>query len=249
MSKFTEAKIISNEPLTGDIYLISIAVSTSSQKPKPGQFYILKLNQRFDPLLGRPFSIFDYEDNTVKFLYRVKGRGTTILSQTEKGEKVFLTGPLGRNYPVPSGDFVVIAGGIGIASVYYLIKQFPKRAYLFYGVRNKEEVLFHESLLQLAKEVCISTECGSLGYQGVVTEVFKEHGLKLNLPVYACGPMIMIKELKKILKDKSIPCYVAVEERMACGIGACLGCVIETEEGLKRVCTDGPVFDLGMLKF
>lgn len=211
---------------------------------KPGQFCILKINQRFDPLLGRPFSIFDIEGSTVKFLYRVKGRGTTILSKLKEGDVVTVTGPFGRWYPYPEDEFVVVAGGIGIASVYYLIKKFPKKAYLFYGVRSEEEILFYDELNSLAKKLFLSTESGSMGYKGVVTDLYKKEALNLNLPIYACGPMVMLKSLKHILEGTSIPCYVAVEERMACGVGACLGCVINTNQGLKRVCTDGPVFEI-----
>lgn len=246
MSKYTEAEIISNLCVTGDIYLICLNLPFSFQA-KPGQFCILRLNNRFDPLLGRPFSILDLDEKVVKFLYRIKGKGTALLSKMKEGETLYITGPLGRWYPYPEEEFIVIAGGIGIASVYYLIKKFPGRAHLFYGVRTEREILFYEKLKELTKKIYISTERGSSEYTGVVTDLFKEKGKALNLPLYACGPMVMLKELKKIIKNNN-PCYVAVEERMACGVGACLGCVIETQEGLKRVCTEGPVFELRELR-
>lgn len=243
MNKVTQAKIVDNESLTDDIFLISLEIPEPIES-KPGQFCILRMNERLDPLLGRPFSIFDYEGNIINFLYRVKGKGTEILSKMDKDQNVLLTGPLGRWYPYPEKDFVVIAGGIGLASVYYLMKKFRNRAYFFCGGRSEQEILFYNEVKTFAKEVYISTEYGTTGYRGVVTDLFKEKGLMLNLPVYACGPMVMLKELKRIVQGSSIPCYVAVEERMACGIGACLGCAIETREGLKRVCTDGPIFEL-----
>uniref|UniRef100_A0A7C4EPQ8 Dihydroorotate dehydrogenase electron transfer subunit n=1 Tax=Thermodesulfovibrio aggregans TaxID=86166 RepID=A0A7C4EPQ8_9BACT len=250
MSKYTEAEIINNLCIVKDIYLISLRLPFLFQA-KAGQFCILRLNKRFDPLLGRPFSIFDSNKNVVRFLYRVKGKGTAILSKMKKGEVLYFTGPLGRWYPYPENNFVVIAGGIGLASVYYLIKNFPKKAFLFYGVKTEKEILFYEKLKKMTKKVYISTENvkqdAIAEYTGVVTELFKDKGANLNLPVYACGPMIMLKELKKIIKE-TVPCYVAVEERMACGVGACLGCVIETSRGLKRICTDGPVFELRELK-
>lgn len=249
MSKYTKAEIISNLCIAEDIYLISLALPFPFQA-KPGQFCILRLNIRFDPLLGRPFSIFDSDKNIIKFLYRVKGKGTTILSKMKEGETLYIIGPLGRWYPYPEGDFTVIAGGIGIASVYYLMKNFPNRAFLFYGVKGEKEILFYEELQKITKKIYVSVENtlqNKSEYKGVVTNLFKEKGVNLNLPLYACGPMIMLKELKKIIKN-TIPCYVAVEEKMACGVGACLGCVIETQEGLKRVCTDGPVFEIKELK-
>lgn len=243
MNKIFKSTIISNEALTEEIYLISCEVPDDIET-KPGQFCILRLNQRLDPLLGRPFSIFDHTPGEIKFLYRVKGKGTKIMSKLKKGDSLTITGPFGRWYPFPEQDFIVIAGGIGLASVYYLIKKFPERAYLFYGVRNEREILFYEELKNLAKEVYISCEENiPSAYKGVVTELFKEKAMELPLPVYACGPMVMLKELKKIINPE-IPCYVATEERMACGVGACLGCVINTKEGFKRVCTDGPVFEI-----
>lgn len=243
MNKLFKSEIISNEALTEEIYLISVEIPHNFET-KPGQFCILRVNQRLDPLLGRPFSIFAHEKGEIKFLYRLKGKGTKILSKLKKGDSVTLAGPFGRGYPFPEQDFIVIAGGIGLASVYYLIKKFPKRAYLFYGARTEKEILFYEDLKRLTKQLYVSTEKETpYTYKGVVTELFREKGKNLSLPVYACGPMIMLKELKKII-DESIPCYVATEERMACGVGACLGCVIQTRQGLKRVCTDGPVFEI-----
>ncbi|GLI54093.1 dihydroorotate dehydrogenase electron transfer subunit [Thermodesulfovibrio yellowstonii] len=243
MNKLFKSKVISNEALTEEIYLISLEIPDDVET-KPGQFCILRVNQRLDPLLGRPFSIFEHEKGEIKFLYRLKGKGTNILTKLKKGDSITLTGPFGRWYPLPQGDFIVIAGGIGLASVYYLIKKFPQRAYLFYGVRNEKEILFYEELKRLSKQLYISTENEtSYAYKGVITELFREKSIQLPFPIYACGPMMMLKELKKIVNENRL-CYVATEERMACGVGACLGCVIKTREGFKRVCTDGPVFEL-----
>lgn len=247
MNKIHKAQVIKNLRLNDNVSFLSLKIS-SEIEVKPGQFFLLKTNLRFDPLLGRPLSVFNFESGILDFLYRIKGKGTKILSTLKVGEEIQINGPFGRWYPFPESEYVVIAGGIGIASLFYLIKKFPKRAYLFYGARERGEVFFYNELKDLSKELCISTECGSFDYRGVVTEAFKERGLELNLPIYACGPMAMIGELKRIISDKQIPCYVAVEERMACGIGACLGCVIETEEGFKRVCTEGPVFNIKELK-
>ncbi len=249
MNKINKLKIIKNQVLADGIHLLSLKVSEPLEA-KPGQFFILRMNERYDPLLGRPLSIFDLEGEKISFLFRVKGKGTKILSTLTVGEEIQITGPFGKWYPFPHGEFAVIAGGIGIASVFYLIKKFPKKAYLFYGARNLSEILFYEELKDLCKELFIITECGRGEYKGIVTETFREKGLKLNLPIYACGPMVMIKELRKILEENHthLPCFVAVEERMACGLGACLGCVIETTEGFKRVCTEGPVFKMNELK-
>lgn len=247
MNKIHKAQVIKNQQLNDNVSFLSLKIS-SEIDVKPGQFFLLRANLRLDPLLGRPFSVFNFENGVLDFLYRIKGKGTRILSKLQIGEEIQITGPFGRWYPFPENDYIVIAGGIGIASVFYLMRKFPQRAYLFYGVRESKEVFFYDELKEISKELCISTECGSFDYRGVVTEAFREKGLKLKLPIYACGPMAMIGELKKIISDENIPCHVAVEERMACGLGACLGCVIDTNEGFKRVCTEGPVFNIRELK-
>lgn len=241
MNKFTVATVVENKALSSDVYLLTLELPFKVDA-KPGQFCILRTNSRFDPLLGRPFSIFDSEEQTLKFLYRVKGKGTKILSETKAGESIVFTGPLGRWYPYPEADFLVVAGGIGIASVYYLIKRFPKRAMVFYGVRSEKELFVYEEIKEFAKKIYISTEEGKLGYKGLVTDLFQKKAKELDLPIYACGPMMMIKELKKFVGKRL--CYVAVEERMGCGVGACLGCVINTIDGFRRVCIDGPVFEI-----
>lgn len=247
MNKVFLAEVLENQPLSDTVYLISLRTPFQVEA-KAGQFFILRIDQRFDPLLGRPFSIFDIEGDVLKFLYRVRGRGTTLLSQIKATSKLWIHGPFGRWYPFPKDEFVVLAGGIGLGSVFYLIKRFPGKAHLFYGAKEKKEIFFIDELKGLSKTVYFTTECGSIDYRGVVTDLFNEKGLHLELPVYCCGPMAMISELKKILSKKSQPCYVAVEERMACGVGACLGCVVATEGGYKRVCTDGPVFEIRELR-
>jgi 2-polyprenylphenol hydroxylase and related flavodoxin oxidoreductases len=141
LNRLTEAEIISNKPLTEEVYLLCLK-TPNNIKSKPGQFFILRTNKRLDPLLGRPLSAFDIKENTIKFLYRVKGKGTLILSKLKKGDRINLSGPFGRWYPYPENDFIVIAGGIGIASVFYLIKNFPYKAILFYGAREKKRNFF-----------------------------------------------------------------------------------------------------------
>jgi dihydroorotate dehydrogenase electron transfer subunit len=248
LNNLFKGTVIKNQALTEGIYLISLKIPQSIDA-KPGQFFMLRLNERLDPFLGRPFSIFDLQGDRISFLYRVRGKGTKILSNLYESEEIQITGPFGKWYPFPKDDYTVIAGGIGLASVFFLMKKFPQRAYLFYGTREKREILFYDELRKITKSIFISTECGSIEYRGIVTDVFKEKGLDLNLPIYACGPIGMIKELRNLLKNKkALPCYVAVEERMACGFGVCLGCVIETNNGFKRVCTEGPVFRIDELK-
>lgn len=266
-SRFFKARVLENLVLNKDIRLLTISPILSEEasehsllNPRPGQFYMLQTGDTYDPLLKRPFSIFDYKDNTLKFLYRVKGKGTSCLSNLKNGDLINVIGPLGNNYPIPEGDFIAVAGGIGIASLFPLLKKFKQKAYLFYGARNKEELIMVEESSALAKEIFIATEDGSVGKKGMITEVLKTFRGTPSAFLYACGPTPMLKELFRIVVDKGIKCYVSLEEHMACGVGACLGCVVKTkgqassverqsqsmekEWTYKRVCKEGPVFEI-----
>lgn len=219
---------------------------------------MIQAGNTYDPLLKRPFSIFRHKDNMLQFLYRIRGKGTICLSNVKEGDTIDLIGPLGNGYPVPKGDFVAVAGGIGIASLYPLIEQYKNRAHLFYGARNKDELLMLNEVSMLSKKIWITTDDGSAGKKGLITAPLKDFLRHNHLPVYACGSMPMLKTIFDIIKDTELKCYASLEENMACGIGACLGCVVKvrseklevrtkTKKDLtvyKRVCKEGPVFDL-----
>jgi dihydroorotate dehydrogenase electron transfer subunit len=222
---------------------------------------------------------------TLRFLYRIRGKGTLSLSRLKSGDIINVIGPLGNSYPEPHGDFIAVAGGIGIASLFPLLEKCKNRAYLFYGARNREElVMLNEvnpvrssvsnGVKALSKEIFIATDDGSEGQKGLVTDLLKDFFdasqippfpplLKGGLPIYACGSTPMLKELSKLVTRYSLPakCYVSLEEHMACGVGACLGCVTKVRRqasGVKRqasvvkksdwiyerVCKEGPVFEI-----
>lgn len=260
-SRYFKAVILENNRLNKHFRLLIIkpASAFSLKNPLPGQFYMLQVGNTCDPLLKRPFSIFASEDNILKFLYRIRGKGTSCLSNLKNGDLINVIGPLGNNYPIPEGDFIAIAGGIGIASLFPLLEQFKRRAYLFYGTRNKEELIMLPEVKSLVKELFITTDDGSEGKRGLITEVLRDFLNSLfvtrySLPIYACGPTPMLKELSQIIAGKDVKCYISLEEHMACGVGACLGCVVKvrsqkTEDRgqtwtYKRVCKEGPVFDM-----
>ncbi len=222
--------------------------------PEPGQFYMLQAGDNYDPLIKRPLSIFNYYEMRLEFLFRTRGRGTSYLSRTRTGETIHLIGPLGNGYSPPNGDFIVIAGGIGIASLMPLLRQFNKKAVLFYGARNSNELLMLDTACELARKSFISTDDGSKGQKGLITGLFVDF-IESNpecklLPVYCCGSLPMLKTLSLIIESHNMICYASVEEYMACGVGACLGCVVkiknDEENGFsyKTVCKDGPVFEL-----
>ena len=251
-STYFSAIVINNLILNKDFRLLILDKGNDLSIPKPGQFYMLQCGSTYDPLLKRPFSIFRYNDNTIQFLYRVRGKGTHLLSFLKKGDVINIIGPLGEAFPAPEGDFIALAGGIGIASIMPLLERFKKKAYLFYGAKKKDELIMLEDAKAFSKELFTCTDDGSEGYKGIITDhlknstIFKNH----SLPIYACGPNQMLKELVHIVSDMQT-CYVSLEEYMACGVGACLGCVVKNKDPFskqswtyKRVCKEGPVFDI-----
>mgnify|MGYP000613187276 CR=1 FL=1 len=251
MAKYFTATVLENTALNKHFRLLTIDAGRSTLNaqciPAPGQFYMLHSNSTYDPLLKRPFSIFKHEDNSLKFLYRVRGKGTICLSNLRDGDIIEVIGPLGNSYPEPEGDFIAIAGGVGIASLLPLLDKRKNMGYLFYGARSKDELVMLSEAGALSKEVFVATDDGSEGRKGVITELlidfFNSKLQTLNSKlIYACGPKPMLKELSEIARAREMKCYVSLEEHMACGVGACLGCVVKTVSGYRRVCKEGPVF-------
>lgn len=280
MNRYFTAKITSNLSLNKDYKLLSVSPLSEVIMPAAGQFYMIQVGNTLDPLLKRPFSIFRYKNNSLKFLYRIRGKGTQCLSGFKQGDTIQLVGPLGNGYQLPDGNFIAVAGGIGIASIFSLLERCKKKAYLFYGARNKKELLMLNEAKKLSHKIFISTDDGSEGRKGFLTESLKDFldmqlctpsivsppsEIKTDFKIYACGPTAMLKEISSIASDRKIKCYVSLEEHMACGIGACLGCVLKgkgpakptplsecvnkekeqtTQDWVyKRICKEGPVFD------
>ncbi len=247
---FFTSTILENTPVTHEIFKITIKPHSEIKPPLPGQFFMLQVGEGFDPLLKRPFSLYDINRTELQFLYRIRGRGTSILSQKRPGQMISITGPFGRPYPEPEKNetVLVVAGGMGIASLNYLVKCLLGKGYtirLLYGARTREET----SLIDINSErliKVISTDDGSAGKKATVVELFEDN-IKGDLPdvIYACGPQAVLRAVDQKAKALGIKAFLSVEERMACGIGVCLGCVIKTEGGYRRVCREGPVFREG----
>ena len=204
---------------------------------RPGQFYMLRGWEELDPFLPRPISIADIDSGKIKFLYEVRGRGTHIISKLKKGHSLSLLGPLGNGFDVKlEGKIALITGGIGIAPMLYLAKQLSGEVHIYSGFRNN--AYFLDQIRPYVKAVNIATENGSVGHKGFVTDLFDPKDFDL---VYACGPIPMLELVINMCKGIT-PVYVSMENHMACGIGACLGCTIQTIRGMERVCKEGPVF-------
>ena len=255
-----------NRKIAPGHFLMSIRLPISFPEPVPGQFVMLRSTGNYATVLSRPFSVhgFRKEGNNaiLDVLYRVSGRGTLLLSHTSVGAEVKILGPLGRGFETAPGmtKIILVAGGIGIAPLsFFLQREMRKRENpvafdIYLGAKDAETLEAMKSRVPGdAGEILMATDDGSVGYQGPVTDILKKelkNVAKEFTMILACGPSAMLKSLAMIMNDKPFACLVSLEERMACGIGACLGCVVETKDKqgattYKRVCKEGPVFDIG----
>lgn len=205
-----------------------------------------------DPLLKRPFSIHRWLGHDFQVLYRVVGKATALLKMKKTGDSLEIMGPLGNGFP-PAEDKpkkILVAGGLGIAALFSLAESIINcNPVLFLGARNKKELLCMNVLRSIGIKPVVTTDDGSLGSKGMITakveEYLDRHSSQINDHcIYACGPKPMLKRLSVLLKRLGLQGYFALEENMACGLGACLGCVVNTSEGFKRVCKEGPVFSV-----
>lgn len=243
-----EAEVIKNEYIVKDYFIIEFRLSKPLESVVPGQFVMVKIPDE-KVFLRRPFSIYDCGRNSLSIMYKVKGAGTLYLSKTQKGVKTRILGPLGRGFNLNVVDTfkpVVIAGGIGIAGVHLLIKRLKKVPDIFYGCNDEKELRLIDDIR--TKSLFVATMDGSSGFKGDVVSLFERHFKHYEKPffIYACGPEAMFKSLKEKI-GPNIRCEVLLEERMACGLGLCFGCVKKTldeKEPYKRVCKEGPVFDI-----
>ncbi|MCX8027770.1 MAG: dihydroorotate dehydrogenase electron transfer subunit [Thermodesulfovibrionales bacterium] len=242
MDRYFKAEIKGNYKVNPTTAVISFSPKEGVQLPQPGQFYMIQVSKGIDPLLKRPLSIFSIKDQCIHLLYKIVGRGTECLSKLPLGETIELIGPLGIPYPTPNGEFIAIAGGTGVASIHGLIERFSQKAYLFYGARSVEELIMTDSIKNLSYQSFFSTDDGSYGIKGTVIDALDRVD-NLTMDVYACGPHLMLSAVINWARQRGLRCYVSLEEYMACGVGACLSCVVRTNDGLKSVCKDGPVFN------
>ncbi len=226
------------------------------EEPLPGQFYMLQVSSGLDPLLKRAFSLFRRTSYGIQLLYRIVGKGTSLMRDLKEGKIIDVLGPLGNGYPAPSAEEIplVIAGGIGMASVFPFVEKMPGRAYVFYGAKTKDEILMVEELRKVSKELFISTDDGTCEKKGTALGLLNHFLLRRgqllhNFVIYACGPRPLMREVSGVAADHGLKANLSLEEHMACGIGACLGCVTKTKAGYRRVCKEGPVFGSGEIEW
>lgn len=233
-----------------------IGLNTGWSDFVPGQFGMLEVPPQDGVLLRRPFSFARQIGATTEILYKVVGRGTKALSEVGVGQSLRLLGPLGHGFEdlEGEGDRVGVAGGYGIAPFLQQAARLTgqgQRLHLFYGARTKKDLLYLQELKELKVKLYLTTEDGSEGEKGRVTEllakVYEKSSPKI---VWSCGPMGLLQAVQHWAGPKNIAAQLSVEETMGCGTGVCLGCVVQDVEGrFRRACVEGPVFNGAGLKF
>lgn len=239
-------ELVKKQRLSETIYDFTVRCPEMATKVKPGQFVHILCGG--DAYLRRPISICDVTDNKdVRFIFETRGKGTEALAKYRVGEKIDILGPLGNGFQVHQEDedaILLIGGGIGIFPLLNLAKQLNGKATVLLGFRNKDAVMMTEEFRAVSKNVFVATDDGSCGFHGFVTDVMQN--ILASNPVsrvYTCGPTPMMKKIAEIAAEKEVPCQVSLEERMGCGVGACVTCTCKVNGANKRVCKDGPVFD------
>jgi len=252
--KMLDFKIVEQQFLNDDTYLLGLECLEKLPEIKPGQFVNVKIENSPETFLRRPISVHDVDyDNNILYLYiKIVGCGTRKLSKASIGNIINIILPLGNTFNLEyTSNPILIGGGCGIAPLLYLAKDIVsktgKKPTILMGVRTQKDLLRMPEFENFAK-VVYTTEDGSAGEKGFPTDhsVLRNENFDF---VYTCGPEPMMKAVAKYSKQNNIPCEVSLENTMACGFGACLCCVQDTKEGHKCVCTDGPVFNINDLKW
>lgn len=247
---------------------MSLKVPNDFQTAVPGQFVMIRVTGREEPFLPRPFSInFLNPNNTgtiMGILYKVVGKGTRIFSRLKKEDELYVMGPLGNGFDIPPDrkKIALVAGGMGVAPLSFLAEYLKRQTsstvqgvqeiVCYFGASTSQLILDRGRLEDTCSKLMISTDDGSDGYHGTVTQLFQNHVDSYadnDSIIFCCGPDPMVAAVAEIVNKYSIPCQVSMEERMACGVGACLGCAVRVKSHGDRphymtVCKDGPVFDI-----
>jgi len=257
-----KVKILSRKEVSPSIFLIKLSAPSVAQEALPGQFIHIKCSKDNYPLMRRPLSIhrIDKEKGEIFILFQVIGEGSKLLAQRAVGDDLDIVGPIGNGFNIypESKKIMIVGGGIGVAPLLALCEESirqDKEVRVLIGALKKELVIGEEYFRNLGAKVDIATDDGSYKHKGLVTDLLEENIKEgwLADQIFACGPKLKLKKIVEVSLDAHIDCQVSLEERMACGIGACLGCVCkiktkDKKEGkikyeYKRVCVDGPIFE------
>ena len=246
-AKNITVRVAQNRLMAQNVFMLSFASAYLAKKAKPGQFVEIKVDGK-KVLLRRPFSIHRVEKKNVFLLIKITGKATRILSQVKRGAKLDIIGPLGNGFSLEPAKAVLIAGGIGVAPLYFLaqhLRQKNRPVKVFLGAASKKEILCANDFRQLGCSIYFATDDGSRGKKAdivsfAVQELKKE---KAGFAIYACGPQAMFLSLRDKLGRKLLKkAQLSWESFMGCGLGVCRSCAIKTKKGYQLVCQDGPVF-------
>ncbi len=250
--KTYNCQITYKEEIASGIIDMRVKSKEITEQAKPGQFVNIKCCDAMGVLLRRPISIcnIDREKQELRFIFQIKGEGTKLLAAHHVEDTIDIMGPLGNPFTIDEKykNPVLIGGGIGVFPLLMLAKNIPSKDVAVYlGFRSKDLVVMEEEFNQLSSDCLITTDDGSYGIKGFATQLLEQkiQNEKVDI-VYACGPEPMLKIIKNICGNNDIPCQLSMEQRMGCGIGACLVCACKTKKEddwqYQHVCKDGPVF-------
>jgi dihydroorotate dehydrogenase electron transfer subunit len=251
MKVYGEFEVLSSAPVGADIRDITVLCPDIAGEVRPGQFAGVYAN-RGELILPRPISVCDAGDGVIRLVFRITGPGTRAISRVKPGGRLRLTAPLGNGFPLRAGGrAAIIGGGIGVPPLLMLAKRAASESvHAFLGFRGKPFLV--EDFRKTPAEVVIATDDGLEGFQGTSVEAAKASGVQFDV-IYACGPRPMLKAAAEYAAVIGAEAYVSLEERMACGIGACVGCAVKTPSAAgtryAKVCSDGPVFEAGMVEW
>ncbi len=243
-----KAPIVENRLLGNDVYKMLLDAPEIASQSKPGQFVQVKTGRLVDPLLRRPISIGDVEDGKLALFYRVIGHGTAWLASCRNGDTIDLVGPLGNGFKLDAKKPLLVGGGIGIAPLVLLARQFcPMPVDILLAGRCKEEMFWLGQFAGSCQHTYITTDDGSMGTKGTALALLPELLASGNYDqVYSCGPGPMLRAVSKETLAKGVPCQLSLEKYMSCGLGACLSCACTATGGKRvKVCLNGPVFMAG----
>ena len=246
-----KVRIIRQEQLSLDVYSLWIETKDIAVNAKPGQFVSVYSNDGAR-LLPRPISICEIDGKNLRMVYRVVGKGTEEFSGYKEGDQLDVLGPLGNGYTLDTKKAILLGGGIGIPPMLELAKRLDCEKSIVLGYRD---VLFLNEEFEPYGKVYIATEDGSAGTRGNVLDAIREQGITGEV-IYACGPKPMLRAIKNFAEENGMEAFISLEEKMACGIGACLACVCKTKDvdhhshvHNARICKEGPVFNAKEVEF
>jgi dihydroorotate dehydrogenase electron transfer subunit len=249
-----DAVVVEHSQITGGYRRLSLRVPDIAAKVQPGQFVHLRVPHLRDRILRRPFSVFKAEGDELVVLYKCVGVGTDVLAYAPAGERISLLGPLGTGFPDPApGSYpVLVGGGYGAGAMYMTAVRSARTGIVFIGGRSAEDILCADDYRELGWELRVTTDDGSLGRRGLVTDELDdwlaEQTDDTRLEIFACGPHPMLKAVGERAIARGCRAWISLDRPMGCGVGACLACVqkirsVSGEWEYKRTCKEGPVFE------